>query len=433
MFIPEIEKKSKQEIKEYQEGRLKETLSYLNSHSKYYQRLFTEHKIDIKNIVTLEALVQIPVTTKDHLQRYTDDFLCVEPKKIIDYVTTSGTMGDPVTFAMTDNDLNRLAYNEYISFSCADTTNEDIFQLLVTLDKRFMAGMAYFLGLRKLGAGIIRTGPGLQKLQFESIKRFKPTGFVSVPSFIPKLISYARDNDIDYKNASIKKAVCIGEPIRNPDFTLNPLGKKIVDNWNIKLYSTYASTEMGTAFTECSSGKGGHHHPEMIIVEFLDENNNPVKENEPGEVTITNLGVEGMPLLRFKTGDICYHHIEPCICGRNTMRLGPVIGRKQQMIKLKGTTLYPPSIYDVLNEISCIENYIVEVSSSELGIDELTIKVGCNKLTRNTEKEIKDNFRAKLRVAPELLFFKPSEITAIQTKYGDRKPIVFIDNRKSIL
>ena len=203
MFIPEIEKKSKQEIKEYQEGRLKETLSYLNSHSKYYQRLFTEHKIDIKNIVTLEALVQIPVTTKDHLQRYTDDFLCVEPKKIIDYVTTSGTMGDPVTFAMTDNDLNRLAYNEYISFSCADTTNEDIFQLLVTLDKRFMAGMAYFLGLRKLGAGIIRTGPGLQKLQFESIKRFKPTGFVSVPSFIPKLISYARDNDIDYKNASI--------------------------------------------------------------------------------------------------------------------------------------------------------------------------------------------------------------------------------------
>ena len=162
---------------------------------------------------------------------------------------------------------------------------------------------------------------------------------------------------------------------------------------------------MGTAFTECSAGRGGHHHPEMIIVEFLDEENKPVLEGEPGEVTITTIGVEGMPLLRFKTGDICHHHIEPCICGRNTMRLGPVIGRKQQMIKLKGTTLYPSAVYDVLNEIDFVENYIVEVSSNELGIDELLIKVGSDADSKNAEKKIKDNFRAKLRVAPNIKFF----------------------------
>jgi len=267
MLIPEIEQKSLKEIKKFQEEKLRETLFYLQNNSKYYQQLFKAKNINLPEITALEDLLQIPVTTKDDLQKHTDDFLCVDKKKIIDYVTTSGTMGEPVTFAMTDSDIDRLAYNEYISFSCADTTDDDIYQLLVTLDKRFMAGMAYFLGLRKLGAGIIRTGPGLQKLQFESINKFNPTGFITVPSFIPKLIS-------------------------NPDFTLNTLGKKIVNNWDIKLYSTYASTEMGTAFTECSAGKGGHHHPEMIIVEFLDENNNPVKEGEPGEVTITTLGVE---------------------------------------------------------------------------------------------------------------------------------------------
>ncbi len=429
MSIPKIEKKSIQEIKKFQESKLSETLSYLKNNSRYYQRLFDENNINIDEISTLEDLSRIPVTTKDDLQKFNDDFLCVEKKEIIDYVTTSGTMGEPVTFAMTDSDLDRLAYNEYISFSCADTTADDIYQLLVTLDKRFMAGMAYFLGLRKLGAGIIRTGPGLQKLQFESINRFKPTGFVTVPSFIPKLISFAIENGIDYKNSSLKKAVCIGEPIRNPDFSLNPLGKKITDNWDIKLYSTYASTEMGTAFTECSAGRGGHHHPEMIIVEFLDENDNPVKENEPGEVTITTIGVEAMPLLRFKTGDICYHHTEPCSCGRNTMRLGPVIGRKQQMIKLKGTTLYPPSIYDVLNEIDFIENYIIEVSTTELGTDELLIKAGCNSVSENTEKRIKDNFRAKLRVAPNIRFFKPAEISAMQLQEDSRKPVIFIDRR----
>ena len=429
MHIPDIETKPLEEIKKYQEAKLADLLNYLQEHSKFYKELFTKHHIDIRQIKTLEDLTQIPVTTKDDLQKRTEDFLCVPKNKIVDFITTSGTMGEPVTFAMTDSDLDRLAYNEYISFSCADTTPDDIFQLMVTLDKRFMAGMAYFLGLRKLGAGIIRIGPGSQELQFESIQRFSPTGLVTVPSFIPKLIDYAEKNDIDYKNTSVKKAVCIGEAIRNPDFTLNTLGKRIADKWNIKLYSTYASTEMGTAFTECEAGRGGHHHPEMIIVEFLDENDRPVKDDEPGEVTVTTLGVEGMPLLRFKTGDICYHHTEPCSCGRTTMRLGPVIGRKQQMIKFKGTTLYPPAIYDVLNEIEWIENYIVEVSTNQLGTDEILVKIGCNERYFNSEKTIKDHFRAKLRVAPEITFYAPAEIYQLQMPAKNRKPVIFVDHR----
>jgi phenylacetate-CoA ligase len=429
MHIPEIEKKTIEEIKRHQESRIPGLLHYLKENSTFYHQLFKENCIDINTIKKLEDLTHIPVTTKDELQRRTDDFLCVPKSKIVDFITTSGTLGEPVTFAMTDHDLDRLAYNEYISFSCANTTTDDIFQLMVTLDKRFMAGMAYFLGLRKLGAGIIRIGPGLQELQFESIQRFSPTGLVTVPSFIPKLIEYAENNHIDYKSSSVKKAVCIGEAIRNPDFSLNTLGKKITEKWDIKLYSTYASTEMGTAFTECEAGKGGHHHPEMIIVEFLNENNQPVKEGEAGEVTITTLGVEGMPLLRFKTGDICHYHTEPCSCGRTTMRLGPVIGRKQQMIKFKGTTLYPPAFYDLLNEIDWIKNYIIEVSTNQLGTDEILIKIGCGMKNERQEKMIKDHFRAKLRVAPEIDFFDPAEILRQQMPSNSRKPIIFIDKR----
>ena len=429
MYIPEIETRSLSEIKLFQEKRLKELLPYLEEHSAFYKALFKKNRIDISEINTLEDLTRIPVTTKDDLQSRTDDFLCVDKRKIIDYVTTSGTLGEPVTFAMTNSDLDRLAYNEYISFSCAGVEEEDVFQLMVTMDKRFMAGLAYYLGLRKLGAGIIRVGPGLQELQFESIRRYNPNGLITVPSFIPKLIDYAEQNEIDYKSSSVKKAVCIGEPIRNNDFTLNTLGKKITDKWDIQLYSTYASTEMGTAFTECDAGKGGHHHPEMIIVEFLDENDQPVAEGEPGEVTITTLGVEAMPLLRFKTGDICYHHTEPCSCGRNTIRLGPVIGRKQQMLKFKGTTLFPPAIYDVLNEIECIENYIIEVSTNDLGTDEILIKAGCGPKKPVSEKTIKDHFRAKLRVAPEIVFYDKKEILKLQFPNNNRKPVTFIDKR----
>lgn len=429
MKIPEIEKKSLSEIKKFQEQRLSETLKYVDEKSIFYKKLFAKHSIDINKIKTLEDLRELPVTTKDDLQQYNKDFLCVSNREIIDYLTTSGTLGDPVVFAETKNDLKRLAYNELISFSCADGTADDIYQLIVTLDRRFMAGMAYYDGIKELGAGVVRVGPGNPGLQFDTIKRIKPNTLVTVPSFLLKMIEYAELNNIDYKNSSIKKAICIGENLRDTNFKLNTLGKQIKQKWDIKLYSTYASTEMAASFTECRYGKGGHHHPELIIVEFLDDNNNPVEENEPGEVTITNLGVEGMPLIRFKTGDICYHYTEPCKCGRNTMRLSPLVGRGKQMIKYKGTTLYPPALYDLLNDIAGVDNYIVEVSTNTIGTDDIIIKVGTNIRTKEFEKIIKDKFRAKLRVAPKILFDEPHAIAKLQMTEMNRKPITFIDKR----
>lgn len=430
MFIPKIETRSKTEIKKFQDAKLVKQIEYLASKSKFYKRFFKKNKIDYKKIKKLEDLTSIPVITKDDLQKYNSDFICVEKEKIIDYLTTSGTLGEPVVFTQTEKDLQRLAYNEYISFACADAKKDDIFQLMVTLDRRFMAGMAYYEGIRKLGAGIVRVGPGNPGLQFDTIRRINPTALVTVPSFVLKLIEYAENQGIDYKNTSIKKAICIGESLRNPDFSLNTLGQRIKEKWDIKLYSTYASTEMGTAFTDCSEGVGGHHHPEMIIVEFLDKNNKPVKEGEAGEVTITSLGVEGMPLLRFKTGDICMHYTEPCACGRNTMRLGPVIGRTKQMIKYKGTTLYPPALYDILNDIDGIKNYIVEVSTNQIDTDDVLIKIGCDSYDFAFEKKIKDHFRSKLRVAPSISFFSPQEVQKEQSSEMSRKPVTFIDKRK---
>lgn len=428
-MIPEIEKKSSEEIKIFQENKLQDLLRYLSGKSPYYSEIFEKNKIDLKSIRKLEDLYKIPLTTKDDLQKHTKKFICVDNQKIIDYNTTSGTLGDPVTFVLSENDLKRLAYNEFISLSCSNGFPEDIYQLMVTIDRRFMAGIAYFLGIREMGAGMVKVGPGNPQLQFDTLNRIKPTTFITVPSFLIKLIDYAEKEGIDLNSTSVKKAVCIGEPIRNIDFSLNTIGKRIKEKWDLELYSTYASTEMGTAFNECEFGYGGHHHPELIIVEFLNENDEPVAENELGEVVITTLGVEAMPLLRFKTGDVCYHYNEPCKCGRNTMRLGPVLGRKQQMIKYKGTSLYPLAIYDILNEIDFIENYYVEVNTGSLDTDEILIKIGCNPERINAEKIIKDHFRAKIRVAPEIQLLTPRNILEFQFADKKRKPTVFVDNR----
>ncbi len=428
-MIPEIEKASTAEIKTFQEEKLKEMLQYLDENSPFYKRFFKENNIQISEIKTLENLQKIPVTTKDQLQQFNNDFICVPKSEIIDYVTTSGTLGDPVTFALTDNDLERLAYNEAISFACCGIGKEDTLQLMTTMDRRFMAGLAYFLGARKLGSGIIRVGSGIPELQWDSILKFKPTYLITVPSFLLKLIEYAQQHEIDLKKTGVKAAICIGEPIREQDFSLNILAKKIKKDWDIELFSTYASTEMSTAFNECEIHNGGHHHPELIIAEILDDNNLPVSEGEVGELTITTLGVEAMPLLRFKTGDMVQSYGESCKCGRNTLRLGPVVGRKKQMIKYKGTTLYPPAMYNILNDFSTIESYVIEIFHNELGTDEILIKIASENISEELLLEIKDHFRAKLRVAPKIEFATSEEIESLRFPPLSRKPVDLVDRR----
>ena len=160
MYSTDTAYKSREHIKAVQEKKLKELLAYLQGHSLFYRELFIKNNVNINDIHHLEDLKRLPLTVKEDLQQRNDDFLCVPRNKIIEYSSTSGTLGSPVTIALSENDLDRLAYNEYASFVSTGGSPDDIYQLMLTLDRQFMAGMAYYNGIRKLGAGIIRLGPG---------------------------------------------------------------------------------------------------------------------------------------------------------------------------------------------------------------------------------------------------------------------------------
>jgi phenylacetate-CoA ligase len=244
-----------------------------------------------------------------------------------------------------------------------------------------------------------------------------------------KLIEYAEANGIDLNSSSVRKAICIGETIRQPDGSPNRLANRITAAWHIQLFGTYASTEMQTAFTECAAGSGGHLNPELVVVELLDENNQPVQPGMPGEVTITTLGVEGMPLIRYKTGDICLKVEAPCSCGRQTSRLSGVIGRRQQMIKFKGTTLYPPAIFDLLSEIRSIREYVVELRSTEYDLDEVRLHLDIPEPSESLLTTIREKLRSQLRVIPEIILASPAELQALQFPEGGRKPQKLIDHR----
>ena len=420
------------EIIAYQEKKMAEVLTYVNYRSPYYRELFAKEAIDVSKIKKLEDLQQIPVTTKQDIQLRNMDLLCVPATEILDYVTTSGTLGEPVTFADTANDLRRLGMSEHLSYEIAGCCPSDIFQLMVTIDRCFMAGNASFLGSLKLGAGIIRVGNGIPELQWNTIKRIHPTVLICVPSFLLKLIEFAQIHHIDYRKSSIKRAICVGESVRTNDHKYNILGEKIHALWpELAMHVNYASTEMQSSFNECSKECGAHHKPNLTIVEFLDDNNRPVKTDEPGEITITTLSVEGMPLIRFKTGDLCYRFEEPCACGRNTLRLGPILGRKGQMIKYKGTTLYPASLYDILENIPDVSNYIVEVYTNTIGTDGIRILVGSINSGEIFIKQIKDLFRSRIRVAPDIVLEPIELIAKKQMPPTSRKVTKFFDYREN--
>lgn len=424
---PKIDFQSTNEIEMAQLDQLRELLVYVNENSPYYKRIFSENNIDIAQINSIEAFRKLPLTTKGDLAKYNEDFLCIPMAEVADFNTTSGTTGRPIASYQSKNDLDRLAYNEALSMLCAGAGSDDIFQLMTTIDKRFMAGLAYYLGIQKLGAGIVRNGPGSIPMQWDSILRFNPTVLIAIPSFIPDLIDYAERNGIDYKNCSVKKIICIGQPLRNENLELNELGKAITSRWDVELFSTYASTEMATAFTECTAGKGGHTPAELIFLEVLDENGNQVKSGQAGEVVITTLGVEAMPLIRYKTSDVCHYYAEPCACGRTTPRLGPVIGRKNQMLKVKGTTIFPSAIYDAVEKVIPESDYILEISSGDYSNDHIAILIDNKHIAKAENLSI--GLKSALRMMPELKFTDKQSLRKIKFPEEVRKPLKFVDKR----
>ena len=313
---------------EWQFKALQAQLHYLQQRSGFYHSLFKEHHINIKNIHSIHDLKFIPTTDHSDLQKHNWEFLCVESAAIKEYISTSGKFGEQAIITLTENDLQRLAYNDHQSLICTGGKQEDVYHLMLTLDGQLMHGITFYLGIRELGAASIRTAHLSTEMQWKRIFQLQSNTIIATPVSIIEMIDWAKKNAIDLNHTPVEKAICIGESIRQGDFDWNETGRKITSQWPINLFSTYTSTEMQTAFTECSAGLGFHEQPDLIITEILDDHGNPLKSGEYGEVTITTLGVEGMPLLRYRTGDICTFYDAQCSCGRRSKRLSPVSRKK---------------------------------------------------------------------------------------------------------
>lgn len=401
-------------------------IKHVKEISPYYQEALIN--IQPEDITSIEQFEQVPLTGKDNLAQRYAHFQGVPSEKVIETVITSGSTGSPVPFLLTATDLDRLAFNEALSFHAVGIKPGDRAQILISLDRLFIAGIAYYRGLTLLGANTMRIGVLAQEMQRYYLDMFKPLACIGVPSYLKKLALELKETGYDVKNSGVKKLICIGESLRTPDMEHNSLAQSLEQLWGAEVYSSYASTELSVSYCECEHRTGGHAHPELVYTEIIDNNGNVVPDGTPGELVATPLGVEGMPLVRFRTGDVTFKISEQCSCGRNSVRIGPILGRKSQMIKVKGTTIFPLTITNSLDSIEAVKDYVIILENDDALSDRVSIHVAA---VPSAVEQIANQLRAVTRVNFPILI---SNVNTIQSFRGaSRKKIRVIDWRKDLV
>jgi phenylacetate-CoA ligase len=401
------------------------TVAYARRHSPFYRRKLANAP-EVRGAADLQSL---PITTKREISEFNEQFWCVGRDKFVDLCTTSGTTGVPSLYPLTAADLGRLGLNEYLCFRRACLSPGDVVVLAVTIDKCFMAGLAYFEGLRKLGVTAIRVGAGSPAMLLSMTQRLRPTAIVSVPSFLQRVAEYARQSQFSLTDSTVRKLICIGEPVRHRDWTLAPLGANISRAWNAQVFSTYGITELACSLCECPAGKGGHLHPQLLHIEIVDEDGRPVPDGREGQLVATTIGVEAMPLVRFATGDMTFMTHERCGCGLWTARIGPILGRKDQAMKIKGTMVYPAAVQRALQGIEQIIDYIMIATAPTALSDELEILIAWRGDPGGAQEAIRETLRGELKVCPTVRLATLKEIQSVGDSRELRKQRVFLDRR----
>ena len=389
----------------------------------YRETLFDIFPEDIKSFADIARL---PFTEKETLIDRASSFRAVSEEFVVESMASRGATGKRFIFPLTAVDLERLEFNEALSFYSAGITAADRAQLYSHFDRCLSAGIAYYRGLTHLGVNTARIGVLSGEMHKQYLDLLQPTLLVGTPSFLKRLAVEIARFGFDKSKSSIRKLFCFGENVRTREMQLNELGKALEAFYNAAVYSTYGSTEISSSFCECEARCGGHGHPELVYAEIVDENGSSVPDGTAGELIATPLGVEGNPLVRYKTGDITFKIPGKCPCGRNSMRIGPILGRLSQMVKMQGVILFPSAVATILDGIEGIEDYLIILENDESASERISLHI----ITppANMEK-ISCRIRAELHVTIPLLISNAPTIRHLRGKEGSETKIIDIRKR----
>jgi phenylacetate-CoA ligase len=404
---------------------LRNHIKHVKEVSPFYKESFWD--IAAEDIKHLDDFHRLGFTGRTSLAEHSAKFIAVAPEEIVETVATGGVSGKPIFCPLTANDLDRLAFSEALSFHSMGITPSDRVLLFVGLDRWTLGGMGYYRGLTLLGANTGRAGVATHDLCRQYIESFKPTTLVGSPLFLRRMAMDFEKTGFNAATCGVNKLVCVGESLRNQDMKMNSVGKKLEEQWGSKAYVSYTLTELEDSFCECTEQKGSHVHPELIYPEIIDESGKPVPDGTPGELVVTSFGIEGMPLVRYRTGDMTFKLQGSCACGRNAMRIGPIMGRSNEMIRQRGISVFPLTVTNALDEIDEINDYVIIIESDDAHTDRVSIHVAAQP---STVEKIANHVRDVAKVNFPILI---SNISTIQSMRGSwRRNVRIVDWRQQV-
>ncbi|MDR1660527.1 MAG: phenylacetate--CoA ligase [Desulfovibrio sp.] len=410
----------KEQIEIVQLSRLKRAVSQARNCAFYRERL--EHAgVAPNDLHSLDDMRRIPFTTKQDLRaQYPVGLLCVPSSEIVRMHCSSGTTGTPVAVCHTQNDVNTWADLMARCLHMIGVRREDVFQNMSGYGL-FTGGLGIHFGAERLGCMTIPAGAGNTRRQVKLIKDFRTTVVHILPSYALILGEHLRTNDENPRDLPLRIAIVGAEPYTEE------FRRRIEELFGITIYNSYGLSEMngpGVGF-ECVEQNGLHIWEDAYLAEIVDpETGNPVPAGEVGELVMTSLCREGMPILRYRTRDLTRFLPGECPCGRVHRRVDRMLGRTDDMFIIKGVNVYPMQIEEVIMTFPEVgQNYLILLENdgvSDIMRVQVEVRDECfvedMRILQNLQNAIARRLRAEILLTPRVELVESNSLPRTEGK-----------------
>ena len=424
MIWAKEETMSREEIEKIQLDRLKATVCRVYDNVPAYRRKMDEAGVKPEDIQTLKDLQKLPFTTKQDMRdNYPYGLFAVPLKSLRRIHASSGTTGKPTVVGYTDHDLE--VWRECVArlAVAAGGREDDIAQICFGYGM-FTGALGLHYGLEKVGAAIVPSSTGNTEKQLMYMKDFGTTLLVATPSYAMRIAEVAREIGIDPAKDLKVKTLVLGSELMT-----EAMRKELHKAWgeDAKITQNYGMSElMGPGVSgECQELTGMHINEDHFIAEVIDPKTGEVlPAGEKGELVVTCITKEALPLIRYRTRDITRLMYEPCRCGRTTARMENLSGRTDDMLKIRGDNVFPSQIEEVLINTEGIgPNYEIVVER-EHHSDILTIRVEVEgesmmdsySALEKLERNLKERLRRMLGLDCKIQLVSPNTLQRFEGK-----------------
>jgi phenylacetate-CoA ligase len=427
-FNKKVETIERKDLEALQLDRLKKALVSA-SKTPFYNKVMHDNKLDISKFTSIEHLRDFPFTTKHDLRlSYPDGMIALEKRDIVRMHASSGTTGKSTVIFYTQKDIDAWADLIARSMMATGTTGDDVFQNMMGYGL-FTGGLGLHYGAERLGCLVIPSSTGNSLKQIELMQDFSTTVIHITPSYALHLVEVIEENGINPHDLTVKKAYLGAEPYSEG------IKKKIEEQWGLEAYNSYGLSEMngpGVAF-ECVEKEGMHLWEDYYIMEIVNpETGEQLPDGEEGELILTHINREAMPVIRYRTRDLTRIIPEKCGCGRTHRRIERIKGRTDDMMIVGGVNIFPSQIETVLMNIPEVGNNYQIVLDREHNLDRIHIKVelyskmftGDLSGLKDLERKIVEKLRALIVVNPRVELMEPGSLPP-----STGKAVRVIDNR----